>query len=57
MPGPSDRLGLFLPGLSWIGQVEAKSGFIARKRETGGAPSQSKGATTISLIYLPRDAT
>jgi hypothetical protein len=40
VPDPSDRLGLFLSGLPWIGQVQAESRVVPGKWQAWGPPTQ-----------------
>jgi hypothetical protein len=35
MSDPQDRLGVFLPGMSWFSAVEKESRLVARKRQAG----------------------
>jgi hypothetical protein len=49
VPDPSDRPGLFLSGMSWIGKIEAKGSVIQGERQIGRPSPQDSRQTPSPL--------
>src|SRR5215510_3788163 len=54
MSDPSDRYGLFLPGMSWFSEVEAEGRLISREWKAWRQASKVQNRQTSSPLAVPR---